>query len=486
MSAQLTKRDYIEDCALIPVKSKDTIASPLKEEPSSHTTLKKVFDELFEEVKCALCLELFDKPVILHCLHTFCASCLKELVTSNNTISCPLCRTPIKLEDKGIAGLRTNYHLLNIVEKMRKASAKRCDECQVSYVTEHCKQCRAYLCPQCGIRIHSLRLLRDHVRHPVSPEDCVNNNNEELDIMPVMENPMQDDDIVVDFVIRRDACLDLFRAWESKLWFAPTDLKAATTIRQLKALFLPYWLFEVETCSRYAGMSAVNIGTGKHLSSWSPFAGSNTARHRYAVCASDCFEPGLVTKIEPWKLGEIRNAEFEEPETGGSSGSSQMGESSEGEVVSPEPQHSNCHPARSCSPVTRTQALAFVVDEMHAWNQGASASVGSNPDVKSEDSVENKIRVIDKEVCEEKLKERLGRVSVVKDLRVDTLITRVAAQRIFLPVYILRYVYSGHSYIVLVNGQTGQLHGERPYSMGKMATISITGLAGLFGLLTSK
>ena len=100
-------------------------------------------------------------------------------------------------------------------------------------------------------------------------------------------------------------------------------------------------------------MSAVNIGTGKHLSSWSPFAGTNIARHRYAVCATDCFEPDLVTKIEPWKLDEIRNAEFEVQDT--SSSSSGVNEPSvEGEAV-PEPQHSNCHPARSCSPVTRTQ-----------------------------------------------------------------------------------------------------------------------------------
>lgn len=207
---------------------------------------------------------------------------------------------------------------------------------------------------------------------------------------------MEDDDIVVDFAIRRDACLDLFRGWESKLWFAPTDLKSSSTIRQLKALFLPYWLFEVETSSRYilqalcnsvtefveiycdcsilmftryTGMSAVNIGAAKHLTSWSHFAGTNVARHRYAVCATDCFEHDLVSKIEPWKLDDIRNAEIgiqDVTPTGSSSSSRnsscELAPGSDVEVENPPPanpaeppQPSSCHPARACSPVTRTQ-----------------------------------------------------------------------------------------------------------------------------------
>lgn len=77
---------------------------------------------------------------------------------------------------------------------------------------------------------------------------------------------------------------------------------------------------------------------------------------------------------------------------------------------------------------------------MQAWNQGTSAgAIGVKSDNRSEECVENRIRALDKEVCEKQMKDKLGHASAIKDLRVDTNITRVAAQRVFLPVYILRY-----------------------------------------------
>jgi hypothetical protein len=42
-------------------------------------TIEKFFVEMGEELKCAICLDLFDKPLLLSCTHTFCQSCLEEV-----------------------------------------------------------------------------------------------------------------------------------------------------------------------------------------------------------------------------------------------------------------------------------------------------------------------------------------------------------------------------------------------------------------------
>jgi hypothetical protein len=117
----------------------------------------------------------------------------KMLTCIFTTIYCfLLCRSRHELGNKGIEGLKVNYHLLNIAEKMRTASLKRCgmqissfvcfhylflikllDECQMGPVAEYCKQCKAYLCGTCGTKIHALRLMRVHTRRPLDPSDSL-------------------------------------------------------------------------------------------------------------------------------------------------------------------------------------------------------------------------------------------------------------------------------------------------------------------------
>ena len=87
----------------------------------------KLLYELAEEVKCPMCLGYFNNPVILNCFHTFCSSCLDDLVSNDNKLSCPLCRTTIELDDRGVRGLKQNHYLANIVEKLKSAqNTKMC------------------------------------------------------------------------------------------------------------------------------------------------------------------------------------------------------------------------------------------------------------------------------------------------------------------------------------------------------------------------
>ena len=53
-----------------------------------------------DDLKCGTCLELFQDPRSLPCLHTFCLECIKRTINGSNTFKCPLCSAVHKLSEK--------------------------------------------------------------------------------------------------------------------------------------------------------------------------------------------------------------------------------------------------------------------------------------------------------------------------------------------------------------------------------------------------
>ncbi|XP_076799535.1 E3 ubiquitin-protein ligase Midline-1-like [Clavelina lepadiformis] len=86
-------------------------------------------DSLENELTCPICLDLFHEPVLLPCAHNLCASCVEQLTTSIQTIGnvykfeCPTCREIVYVDGRGVAGLRRNLTLQNIVDGYRRAAA---------------------------------------------------------------------------------------------------------------------------------------------------------------------------------------------------------------------------------------------------------------------------------------------------------------------------------------------------------------------------
>ena len=61
-----------------------------------------------EDCKCAVCTETWVHPHTLSCQHTFCRSCVKDMIFFNkidsikegnisSSISCPMCKAKIKI-----------------------------------------------------------------------------------------------------------------------------------------------------------------------------------------------------------------------------------------------------------------------------------------------------------------------------------------------------------------------------------------------------
>ncbi|KAG8448511.1 hypothetical protein GDO86_015559 [Hymenochirus boettgeri] len=75
--------------------------------------------------ECIICFtpydSLFHLPKILSCKHVFCLECLSRITvgsTQPDTLSCPICRIPTKLQSKkGPTALSTEHNLLNRINK---------------------------------------------------------------------------------------------------------------------------------------------------------------------------------------------------------------------------------------------------------------------------------------------------------------------------------------------------------------------------------
>lgn len=98
-------------------------------------------DVLFDQQQtgCAICLNQFQIPKALACLHTFCQDCIQCYINKNfnhrdRTFPCPLCRHVCRLDPstknaskipiKELAKhLPTNFHIINLEETERKKKA---------------------------------------------------------------------------------------------------------------------------------------------------------------------------------------------------------------------------------------------------------------------------------------------------------------------------------------------------------------------------
>ncbi|XP_038062526.1 tripartite motif-containing protein 2-like [Patiria miniata] len=86
--------------------------------PAVSSALEKISRHHLE---CSICQERYQQPKILECLHSFCEQCLLKYRSTKHqdstVIPCPVCRQETKLPEVGVQGLKTNFHLIGLVEE---------------------------------------------------------------------------------------------------------------------------------------------------------------------------------------------------------------------------------------------------------------------------------------------------------------------------------------------------------------------------------
>ena len=128
------------------------MATCLQREPGRFSVSDKSSRK--EDIKCAVCFEVYKDPHLLPCLHSFCKTCLITLSASNSRhrIKCPTCRKEHLLLHGGVDGLLPNTYLASKIEETSGSSvgpSRSCGQCNSLDVVIFCSQCNDFLCGQC-------------------------------------------------------------------------------------------------------------------------------------------------------------------------------------------------------------------------------------------------------------------------------------------------------------------------------------------------
>ncbi|XP_066300817.1 uncharacterized protein [Branchiostoma lanceolatum] len=117
--------------------------------------------QIGEELSCSICLELFTRPKVLPCQHTFCQDCLQDHASRRVPLQCPNCRQQVRLPPQGVAGLPDNLMAANMCERLQNQatlsgetreqpqSGNRCSFHPSEEVKLYCKQCNVPVCTEC-------------------------------------------------------------------------------------------------------------------------------------------------------------------------------------------------------------------------------------------------------------------------------------------------------------------------------------------------
>ena len=127
---------------------------------------------LEEQVKCAVCLDTYNKPKILPCQHYFCENCILLLAKGQNQIVCPTCRTTT---NSVIADLPTAFFINNVIElyNASKSSTHNCPRHDRA-LDMYCSSCKQLVCAKCAVK--------EHKAHDIDMlADCLEEHRKEIE-----------------------------------------------------------------------------------------------------------------------------------------------------------------------------------------------------------------------------------------------------------------------------------------------------------------
>ena len=225
------------------------------------------------------------------------------------------------------------------------------------------------------------------------------------------------------FSVDQNKGFDEFKKWISGRWFAPSDLKRyANNPEKLSGIYLPYWTYDADTKSFYTGQRGIRrtesyttyengkaVTRTRTVTDW--YFTSGTVFENFddvLVVASKSLPKKYVDALEPWDLKNL--VPFDEKYLSG------------------------------------FKAESYQLDLSGGFDE-------------SKKIMDVKIRV--------KVKKDIGG----DDQRILTLKTahnNVTFKHVLLPVWLSAFKYNDKIYRFMINGRTGEVQGERPYSFWKI------------------
>ncbi len=244
---------------------------------------------------------------------------------------------------------------------------------------------------------------------------------------PTSADPLLAPEGVLPFAVPQAAANDSIKAWLSSLWFAPNALKRLASQEAVGGVYIPFWTYDTHTASEYTGQRGEHYyetesytttnAQGKtetrtrrvQRTRWYPASGTVSRWFDdLLIPATKSLPPARLAALEPWDFSELKR--YEPAYLAGYKAQRYQVELAEG--------------------FERAKELAAPVIE-----SDVRRDIGGD------------------------------------EQRVTSVLTHYSAitfKHLLLPVYVGAYRFRERVFQVVVNGRTGEVQGERPYSFWKI------------------
>ncbi len=242
---------------------------------------------------------------------------------------------------------------------------------------------------------------------------------------------------LIPFVLEEKEAKDRLRDWLSSMWFAPSGVKKyARGDGQMTGIYVPYWTYDADTKSAYVGQRGV-VHHERRTVVVRDQKGRRVRRQR------------MVAKMR-WRpaRGRVRRR-FDD--------------------VLILASHTLPHEMTSDLTPWLSEALVPYQDEYVAGFRSEAYQLDLEAGFR--EASQEMAQVIRQDVR----RDIGGDGQRIHD--VQTRYANISFKHVLLPVWVAAYRYRGKPYQFVVNGQTGEVQGERPYSIVKIGIAVLIGLA---------
>ncbi len=243
------------------------------------------------------------------------------------------------------------------------------------------------------------------------------------------------------FDIPKKKALQSYQQWLGALWFAPSDLKDYARNDHLNGLYIPFWTYDCQTDTAYNGSRGDDYNTqqrvnvvenGKNVTRmrtvtktrWRPTSGRVDAWFDdILVVASKSIPKDKMARIKAWDLDNL--VPYDDKYLSG----------------------------------FRTETYTVKIEEGYETAK-----------VKMNYHIANKVRM-----------NIGGDRQRIYDLK--TKYSDATFKQILIPIWLSAYRYKGKVYQFVVNGRTGAITGDRPYSTKKIVLAVLAGVLFILAML---
>jgi DNA-directed RNA polymerase subunit RPC12/RpoP len=227
---------------------------------------------------------------------------------------------------------------------------------------------------------------------------------------------------VIPFQLAASAAQNAFAQWLGRGFWRPSDLVSAASIAKMSAVYVPYWVFAADVHTYWTADSGSPPFGAR--GNWYPVTGENRNRYQgLLVGASRVLSPDETQAIGPFDLSQ---------------------------GVPPDQ-----------IDLENSTVEQFTVPRKYA-------------------------RPLAQEGLEQQERQACARKyfsSSYRNLKVNVRIERLSSEPILLPVWVVSYRYRNRLYRILINGQTGRVNGDAPYSWLKLAMAATIVILLVLGIL---